>query len=143
MNTRHYFLVIALTVFVQSASTVVFAQASADVEREKTLIVSRLYQSTYGAKERCRPSKEASLSLGKAIKRFRLAYPELMRLVDQSPYLPTARDQFKQFLADPSAKISDEELVQECQGLESMLLQFVDTPGAKDEMNKFVLLLKK
>ena len=143
MITRHYLLAVALAVSIHVAPTVALAQATTDVEREKAHVVSRLYQATYGAKERCRPSKEASLSLGKAINQFRLAFPELMRLVDHSPYLPPARDQFKKFLADPSAKVSDEDLVQECQGLESLLLQFVDAPEAKDEMNKYVLLLKK
>lgn len=85
------------------------AQAAAEVERQKAHVVSRLYQVTYGAEERCRPQRGV-IGLGKALDQFNSAFPELMRLIDGSPYLPPARDQFRKFLTDPSAKVSNEAL---------------------------------
>jgi hypothetical protein len=143
MHTYRTHLAVVIAILIQAVSTVAVAQASADAERQKAHVVSRLYQATYGAEERCRPSKEASSSFSKAMDQFRSAFPELMRLIDGSPYLPPARDQFKKFLADPSAKVSDDALIQECRGLEYMLRQFVEAPGGKEAVNEYLQLLKK
>src|SRR4051794_25255571 len=126
MHKYRLLLVVTFAILIQAASAGAIAQAPADTERQKAHVVSRLYQATYGAQERCHSSKEASLSLGKAMDQFRSSFPELIRLIDSSPYLPPAKDQFKKFLSDPSAKVSDEALIQECRGLEYMLRQFVD-----------------
>ena len=73
--------------------------AQSDTERQKAHVVSRLYQATYGAEDRCKPSKLASLEFGKAFNQFSVAYPELIRLLKASPHLTTAKEQYAKFLA--------------------------------------------
>jgi hypothetical protein len=143
MRTCRTHLAVVLAMFFQAAPAVAVAQSTVDVERQKAHVVSRLYQATYGAELRCRPSKEASSSFSKAMDQFRSAFPELMRLIDGSPYLPPAREQFNKFLADPSAKVSDEALIEECRGLEYMLRLFIEAPGGKDTVNGYLQLLRK
>ena len=117
--------------------------AQSDTERQKAHVVSRLYQATYGAEDRCKPSKLASLEFGKAFNQFSVAYPELIRLLKASPHLTTAKEQYAKFLAHPSTNVNENALFEECRGMGDMLRQFVEAPGAKEAMDDFVQTLKK
>jgi len=70
-------------------------------EQKQTTLT--LYRSTYISKRVCRNlgGKDAELA-DIAINRFRSAYPEIMTLVDKSPYLPIESKDFEQFLSSVS-----------------------------------------
>ncbi|WP_292938431.1 hypothetical protein [Noviherbaspirillum sp.] len=140
----HIFLAAVVSVLlIQGAPTLAGAQMPSSFERQKMHVVSRMYQATYGASERCRPSKEASVSLDKAIDQIRKTFPELMTLIDNSPYLPQAREQFNAFASSTAARPTNDELVQECSGMTNMLQQLVETPGGQQAANDMIQTLKK
>jgi hypothetical protein len=132
-----------VAVFAHWVPITVAAQTKSAIEQEKMHTVSRMYQATYGAQERCHPSKEASANLNLAIDQLRHAFPELLNLIDSSQYLPTVREQFMAYLNDPAAKSSNEELKQECSGIEYLLRQLVETPGGQQAANDMIQALKK
>lgn len=119
------------------------ADTQSDSERQKAHVVSRLFQVTYGAQQHCAASPEKSAAVTTAVDQFRATYPELLSLVDSSPYLPRFQENFKKFLADPARQASGEALVKECQSLEYMLRQLLDTPGGKQATDEYTQLLKK
>ena len=116
------------------------AQRVPDVEKEKAKLVYRLYQATYGAQQRC----GASAGHDETLARFRAAYPELVALLDASPYLAQARDRFTA-LQDSGAlpQLDEEGLRRECQGLEAILRALIDAPGSAGAVAGYVDLLKK
>lgn len=118
------------------------AQRVPDVEKEKAKLVYRLYQATYGAQQRCGAS--AGASHGATLARFRAAYPELVALLDASPYLAQARDRFTTLQESGALPQPDEEgLRGECQRLESILRSLIDAPGSAEAVAGYVDLLKK
>jgi len=143
MRTNDVFVAIAFAALIQGAPALAIAQASTNTERQKAHVVNRMYQATYGAQERCRPLKDASASLDKAIDQIRRAFPELLSLIENSPYLPQAREHFKTLLNDPTMRSSDEALLQECRGIEYMLRQFVEAPAGQQAANEMIQTLKK
>ena len=57
------------------------------VDAQKAKVVSRLYQATLGANERCKKAApDASKEFQSELARFNLANANLMKLVRQSPY---------------------------------------------------------
>jgi hypothetical protein len=121
----------------------VHAQASPDMERQKAHIVSRMYQATYGAQERCRSAEEASEGLDKAIGQLRGTLPELMTLVDASPYLPQAQAQFKAMHGKAPAVQDRRSLIEECAAIENLLRQLIETPGGKKAASDMIDILRK
>jgi hypothetical protein len=115
------------------------AQTSPDIEKQQKKTVSRLYQLIYETQDRCRASTQAARRLGKATADFRAAFPELMRLVDQSPHLASAQERSRKELAD----LKKETSVEDCTMYASFIRQFIDAPNAKEAMAKSVELLKK
>ena len=118
------------------------AQRVPDVEKEKAKLVYRLYHATYGAQQRCGAS--AGASHGETLARFRAAYPELVALLDASPYMAQARDRFMTLLDSGALPQPDEEgLRGECQGLEAILRALIDAPGSAEAVAGYVDILKK
>lgn len=117
------------------------AQRAPDVEKDKAKLVYRLYQATYGAQQRCGASDPSD---GATLARFRSVYPELVALLDASPYLAQARDRFTT-LQDSGALPQPGEagLRSECQGLEAILRALIDAPGSAEAVAGYVDLLKK
>ncbi|MBD8528902.1 MULTISPECIES: hypothetical protein [unclassified Massilia] len=118
------------------------AQRVPDVEKEKAKLVYRLYQATYGAQQRCGAS--AGASHGETLVRFRAAYPELVGLLDASPYLAQARDRYTA-LQDSGAlpQLDNAGLRRECEGLEAILRALIDAQGSAEAAAGYVDLLKK
>jgi hypothetical protein len=117
------------------------AQRVPDVEKEKAKLVYRLYQATYGAQQRCGASHS---SHGETLARFRSAYPELVALLDASPYLAQARDRFTTLLDSGALPQPGEEgLRSECRGLEAILRALIDASGSAQAVAGYVDLLKK
>jgi hypothetical protein len=143
LHIPKYLEVVVSLVILQALPSIANAQMNTGVERQKVHMVSRMYQATYGAQERCRPSREASVKLDMAIEQFRNALPELMSLVDSSPYLPQAKEQFKVFLSKAPAPQNDQALVEECAGIADMLHQLADTPGGQKAADDMIQTLKK
>ena len=100
----------------------------AALEKLQAKIVSRFYQTTYGAKARCPADYVAQFEI--TLSRFRDAYPELMRQIDQSPYLDAAKQHYKQ---DEEAAKSEpqDKLMQECRSVQNFLDVLIDTPSGK------------
>lgn len=98
------------------------------LEKLQAKIVSRFYQTTYGAKARCPAEYIAQFDM--TLSRFRNAYPELMQKIDQSPYLDAAKQRFKQ---DEEAAKSEpqDKLIQECLSVQEFLSVLIDTPTGK------------
>lgn len=109
-------------------------QPIADQERQKAHIVSRMYQATYGAQKQCINYKDEVAKLDKAIEQFRNAYPELMRLVDSSPYLPQAKEEFNATMRSPGDQLP----VEECLYIGNMLQQWVDNPDGQNIANDMI-----
>ena len=67
------------------------------IQRANT--TKQIYAITYMLKKACHSSGYAeSAQLDIAVNRFRNAYPEVMQLVDKSPYLPVSAKEFENFL---------------------------------------------
>jgi len=117
------------------------AQRVPDVEEDKAKLVYRLYQATYGAQQRCGASAP---SHGETLARFRSAYPELVALLDASPYLAQARGRFAT-LQETGAlpQLEEKGLRGECQGLEAILRALLDAPGSAEAVAGYVDILKK
>jgi hypothetical protein len=143
MHTYRHFLSIGFVFLIYSAPTMALAQGKPDVEPQKAKLVSRIYQATYGAQKRCSTSPEGAANLGKSVELFRSKFPELVRLVDSSPYFGPARDNFQKFLDDPSTKVSDAALLQECQSVDHILHSLLDAPGGNEAVAEYIQLLKK
>lgn len=120
-----------------------YAQSMADSERQKAKIISRLYQATYGAQQRCGAATGAQ-SHRETLARFRASYPELVSLMDSSPHLAAARDRF-QVMLDTGAlpQASEDGLRKECQALESILRSLVDAPAGAEAVAGYIEVLKK
>lgn len=126
----------------QSVPTLALAQEAAPTEGQKAKVVSRVYQATYGAQLRCGASPEWETH-GKTLERFRSTYPELIQLVDSSPFFPVAKESFQGFLvANPPSKVSEKNLTLECESLEAILRSLIDGPGAREAVAGYVQLLK-
>jgi hypothetical protein len=143
MCTYRNFLLFVFVLFVHTAPTKALAQSTPDTERQKAHLVSRLYQATYGAQKRCSASPEGATSIEKSLEIFRSKFPELIRLLDGSPYFGPARDNFQKFLDDPSTKVGDSALLLECQSLEYILRSLIDAPGGNEAVAEYIQLLKK
>jgi len=133
-------LLLAGMVSLSALPTGAHAQRVPDVEKDKAKLVYRLYQATYGAQQRC----GVSAGHGETLARFRAAYPELVGLLDASPYLAQARDRFTA-LQDSGAlpQLDDVGLRRECEGLEAILRALIDAPGSAEAAAGYVDLLKK
>lgn len=143
MHTRNFLVAAVLAALFQGTPTSAVAQANSNIERQKMHVVSRMYQATYGAQERCRPSKEASANLDKAVDQLRHAFPELLNLIDNSPYLLQAQEQFKTFLSNTAIKSSDEKLAPMCNWFEYMLRQLVESKDGQQVAIDMIQTLKK
>ena len=134
-------LLLAGLVCLGALPTGAHAQRAPDVEKERAKLVYRLYQATYGAQQRCGASAP---SHGETLARFLSAYPELITLLDASPYLAQARDRFTA-LQDSGAlpQLDEEGLRRECRGLEAMLRALIDAPGSAEAVAGYVDILKR
>src|SRR5688572_28710960 len=89
---RFLFMAATLTPGVALPDPVNAQSDEARVKRE-THAVSRLYQLVYGGPEVCsRLGSADAQAAAAASARFRHAYPELMKLVDESPFVGIARE---------------------------------------------------
>lgn len=117
-----------------------FAQQT---EETKLAVVDQLYKITDGVQGHCKASPEASPDVDKAVEEFRAAYPELMELVDHSPYLPTAKVHFNAAMKEFSKREGHDELVMTCRAVANMLRQFIETTAMKEQVAKFVQALRQ
>ncbi len=142
MHIGRNFMLAGLVFFMQAIPTAALAEGTPATPVEKAKVVSRLYQATYGAQLRCGASPEWATH-GKTLERFRSTYPELIQLVDSSPYFPAAKEGFQGFLvANPPSKVSEKNLTLECESLEAILRSLIDGPGAREAVAGYVQLLK-
>jgi hypothetical protein len=118
------------------------AELSPTEDGKKMRIVSALYQATYGAQERCRLSNVASAGLEKSIDQLRRVYPELLALLDSSPYLTQVQEQFTTILRN-APEVSGGELEQECEGIKFLLDQLVESSGGRAAASDMIATLKK
>ncbi len=99
--------------------------------------VTRMYEATYGGQEKCKSDKDALDRLNKTVDQFRHAYPELMSLIENSPYLPQAKEHLK-LGRDPSGKYD----LQACRETEAILRQLLIVPEGQRAANYMVQILK-
>jgi hypothetical protein len=116
------------------------AAQEGSLERQKAKIVSRVYQLTYGAEEMCkRYSPQESNQVSEAVAKFKNTYPELMKLVKESPYLDKAKKRMS-ILIDRMEKNPEDT---ECLAAYNMLQQCTDTESGKQDILKTIAELKK
>lgn len=127
MIQSRYLIVLIVLAFSVSANAA-DVRPDAALEKLQAKIISRFYQVTYGAEARCPSEQLAQLEV--TLSRFRDAYPELMRQIDQSPYLEAAKQRYKR--DEESAKSEPQDkLAQECHTVQEFLAVLVDTPSGK------------
>lgn len=119
------------------ATTAQAEQPNTEQERYKALTVSRMYEATYGGQVKCRSDKDALDRLNKTVDQFRHTYPELMRLIESSPYLPQAKEKLK-LNGDPSGKYD----LEECRETENLLREMLIAPDGQQSANYMVQILK-
>jgi hypothetical protein len=112
-------------------------QPTVDQERQRAHVVSRMYQATYGAQERCGSYKDELARLDKVIEQVRHAYPELMRLVESSVYLPQAKEEFKALWGGTDGQLP----IQECRETANMLQQLLEVPNGQQAANNMIQTL--
>lgn len=111
------------------------------VDAQKAKVVSRLYQATLGANERCKKAApDASKEFQSELARFNLANANLMKLVRQSPYYESAHQGFAEFLKQ-NPPIDSPELSSECKGLAWILRSMVDDPAGRNATKEYEVLL--
>lgn len=116
----------------------------APIDREKAKIVSRVYQATYGAEVMCkRFSPQESAQVSAAVLRFKMAYPELMALVEQSSYFEPAKNRFIVKMEKMAASALMEPRKAGCQEALTLLNQFLDTANGKEGIMDVITQLKK
>lgn len=121
------------------AGTPVDTQAD---QRQAAKIVSRLYQATYGASERCKKAtSDANAEFQRELSRFIEAEAQLMKLVTRSPYYSTARDEFAKYGAMDPARDTPESLAGDCKYLAELLRSLSQTPAGKSSIHQYEKLL--
>jgi len=92
-------------------------------------IVSRLYQATFGASERCKMAPpESAEEFNTEFNRFSAKYPDLLSLLRSSPYYEPARRHFLQVTASMTVHDTPESLAAECKGVAQLLRAMLDQP---------------
>lgn len=117
---------------------------SGSEDRTKAKIVSRLYQATYGARERCKKATPiAAAEFENDLTRFVGEKANLIKLVTQSPHYDSARQNFATHIVIDPAKETSEMLAGECNYLALMLRAMIDTPEGQKSAKEFETLLSK
>ena len=111
-----------------------------NLDRNKAKIVLRVYQLTYGADEMCkRYSPEKSSQVSAEVMKFKKMYPELMNLVENSPYFDQVKKQMSQLIDS----MSNTPQYADCPALLYMLHQFTESESGKEGIKDIVAQLKK
>jgi hypothetical protein len=106
------------------------------------MLVSRLYQATFGASERCSmASPEAAKEFKAEFDRFSGKYPELLRLLKSSPYFEPARQRLSQVFAAMTISDTPQSLAAECAALAHLLRSMIDQPEGERVMQEYTALL--
>jgi hypothetical protein len=114
------------------------------IDKRKAQIVSRFYEATYGADSMCkRFSPQESPQVSNAVKRFKEVYPEIMQLVDQSPYLDRARLNFETLMEKMAERASKNPKEAACQEALYILQQSVETKSGRDAVLNSIMEFKK
>lgn len=125
-------------------SICVTAAQDAPIDKQKAKIVSRVYQATYGADALCkRFSLQESAQVSSAVIRFKKAYPELMMLVEQSPYFEPAKNRFAGKMERIAESASNDPRKAGCQESVILLNQFLDPANGKEAILDIITQLKK
>jgi hypothetical protein len=105
-------------------------------------IVSRLYQATFGGRERCKMAPpEAAGEFNAEFDRFSAKYPDLLDLLRSSPFYDPARHQFLQLSASMAARDTPKSLAAECKGLAQLLRSMIDQPEGQKAVREFTARL--
>lgn len=143
MRDYRSFFLSAILLLTHSIGASAQDQSTAGIERQKEKIVARMVQATDVAQQRC-STTAAAPNHARTYERFRARYPELISLVEHSPYFAPSRDYFQNLLAtDALPKLNEQDLLHECQSLEYMLRALIDAPGGTEAVAGYVELLKK
>jgi hypothetical protein len=118
--------------------TVSLAQDS-NVERDKARIVKWICAITYGAEEIKCYSPQKSEQLLAAVAKFKKSYPELMNLVQKSPYW----DEAKKALSNIFDSAKEREYDNDCQFLLNTLQEFTETESGRKGVVDIIAQLKK
>lgn len=105
-------------------------------------IVSRLYQATFGASERCKMAPAESADEFKVeFDRFRAKYPDLLNLLKSSPFYEPARQHFAQLSASMAARDTPRSLAAECKGLAQLVRSMIDQPEGQEAVRDYTARL--
>lgn len=137
----------ALLPLITLLATSAFAQPSTamnPLEKNKAKIVSRLYQATYGASERCQKAPaQAAAEFQSELNRFVGNHGRLMQQLVDSPYYDDARKQFSKHARVDLQQDTPEKLGGECQSLAQLLRSMNDTPEGKKAVQQYEDTLSK
>jgi hypothetical protein len=138
----HISIIYFLLIF--SVPDLAAAQVGQTIEQQKKSTIYGLYQITYGAQERCKPFPKEALDIKTAIDQLWIKFPELLPLIDSSPYLSVSREFYKTRLADPNiSSESDEQIRGECAYFKSLLVSMVNDAGGQQATKDMIETLKK
>lgn len=109
------------------------------VEKEKRHIVSRMYQATYGMLQIC--PEETADAFKQSIANFEEAYPELAKLLKESPYHHYAVENMSDIIRREQAG-SYESRMGQCSTMMSMIEALVKTPPGQQSANEMLEKLR-
>ena len=102
-------------------------------------IVSRLYELTFGASERCRIAPPESAQAFKSeFDRFSAKYPDLLPLLKSSPYYEPSRQQFLRVIASMAPRDTPQSIATECTALTQLLRAMIDQPEGQKAMREYI-----
>jgi len=110
------------------------------IDRQKAKIVFRVYDITYGTEKICkRHSSQKSEQVSKAVAKFKNTYPELMKLVEQSPYLNRA----KKLISEEIESIGKNPEYDVCGSRLGLIQELTDTESGRKMVLDTIAELKK
>jgi hypothetical protein len=103
---------------------------SNDAQTEK--LVYRLYSATFGANEFCKKAApEEWPGFKTQLDRFSTQYPELMKLLRDSPYYPQSAQHFAEKAVVMAVRETPQAAAADCRGFTLLLKSLIDDPAGQ------------
>jgi hypothetical protein len=125
---------------VPAQSPVTVAPKPTETQSQK--LIYRLYSATFGADEFCKTaSPEAWADFKTQLNRFTAQYPELIKLIRDSPYYAQSQRYFSQKAAVMAARETPQAATGDCRAFTKLLEAMIDDPAGKKAARDYEIQL--